>query len=90
MSLPATPAERSRAHFAHGAVHNDVVSRREEGVISTLIHGYMGILKDDLVHTSPIYKKIKCSEGGGRPIWRQRRLWTAPMLFYFQKRINTI
>ena len=41
---------------------NDVVSRREEGVISALIHGYMGILKDDLVHTSPMYKKMKGRE----------------------------
>ena len=60
MSLPATPAERSRAHFAHGAIH--IRRRFKEGershqYINTWVHGYL--LTDDLVHTSSIYKKMK-------------------------------
>ena len=53
----------------------------------------MSILKDDLVHTSPMYiqeNEIKGGREAGRPIWGRRRLWSALLLFYFQKRINTV
>ena len=62
MSLPATPAERSRAHFAHGTVHKQ---RRFKGRGRGGVTWPMGTPKDDLVHKPYVLEKtMKGSRDG--------------------------